>query len=408
MTSARTTTTVATTQAKDLAGLVGTVPRVDMPAELRSRIDDLDSDLDADAPAAARPYDAAIVAVLAAEVARTDAPARIAANIEAITRDGQPCFDFESCRDLTDVGTDPDYNGPSGDIDLLGDGQSGDGTFAVMRVGATGALTQVSTESADVVPPDVRIPVPDPSSGPRADGRLVIGMVLPSSGPLDGVAAAARAGIRVAVAEVNADGGALGRPVQLVLGDAGDGSDAAIDTAAKVVLDAGADVVIGGLEGSETARLVNTVAGVGVVFMSVGVPSIVDTPPARSGFFFRLTPPVAVQARALAAAAADDGHTAAVVIHSADADGAAMLDAFTSGFSAVDASVSGAVPLGSDQGTSGVVELALALHPEALVIVADEARTASVLAELRARGQGPAVLPTFVVNIGPSLLAAAS
>lgn len=406
---ATTTTTAAPTAiAKDLAGLIGTAPRVDMDSALRARIDALDSTLDADTPAAARPYDATIIAVLAAEVARVDSPARIAANISGITHDGDACFSYDSCRDLTDTGVDIDYNGPSGDIDLLGDGQSGDGTFAVWQVNAAGVLTQISTESADVTPPTQQNPVPDPASGPRADGRLVIGMVLPSSGPQESVAAAARAGIRAAVNEVNSNGGALGRPVQLVLGDAGDGSDEQLDAAVRVVLDAGADVVIGGLESSDTSRLVESVVGAGVVLISPGQPTIVTSPRARSGLFFRMTPPATIQARALAAAVADDGHTATVVIHTADADGLTMLAAYTAGFEAVDGRVAAAVgvnPTGADAATAA--DAAIAAQPQAIAIIAPDLATAAVLRELRARAHSPSDVPTFVANLGPALLAAA-
>lgn len=405
--AATTTSLPVTGTAKELAGLIGTSPLVALPAELQARIDEKDPAVGADAPAAARPYDAVVIAALAAEIARTDSPSRIAARVEGVTRDGQRCNDFHGCRTFTDVGVDIDYDGPSGEIDLLSDGQSGDGTFAIMQVSESGALEQVSAGSADVPPPAESTGVPDPAAGPRADGRLVIGAVLPSAGPQERVGAAALAGIRVAVDEVNSFGGALGRPVELVWGDAGDGSEAQLDSAAGVVLNAGADVVIGGLDASDTDRLVERIVGAGVVMLSPGLPSTADSTLGRSGLFFRLTPPAAVQGAVLAAATADDGHTSAALIVSADAVGLAMGNSFQTAFEGLDSTVAGIVSVGSGQPVAPGVDQALALGAEALVVMADTTTAGAVLAELSRRGQGPAVIPTYVANIGSALLLAA-
>jgi len=213
--------------------------------------------------------------------------------------------------------------------------------------------------------------------------------------------------VRVAVEEVNHAGGALGRPVVLVRGDAGDGSDAQLDAAAKVVLDAGADVVIGGMEGSSTTRLVDRIVSAGVVLLSPGLPSGVSSVLARSGRFFRLTPPVSVQGSVLAAAVAEDGHTTATLIVSADADGLAMGEAFKPAYEAFDSTVAATIALGAGQPVGPQVAQALAPGADALVIMAGDETAGAVLAELLAQGQGPAVRPTFVANIGPSLLLAA-
>ncbi|MCC6224883.1 MAG: ABC transporter substrate-binding protein [Microthrixaceae bacterium] len=402
-----TTTELVISDAKALAGLTGTSSLVEVPDDLSERLHRMDETADADAPAAARPYDAAIVAALAAEVARSDSPARIAAQITGVTRGGQRCHRFEGCREFTDLRTDIDYDGPSGEIELLADGQSGDGTFAVMQVTETGALRQISAESADVPPPEENSAFPDPSEGPKADGRLVLGVVLPSSGPQQAAAAAALAGVRVAVEEINHAGGALGRPMELVRGDAGDGSEANLDAAARVVLDAGADVVIGGMEGFSTSRLVDQVVSAGVVLLSPGLPSGVSSVLARSGRFFRLTPPVSVQGAVLAAAVAEDGHTTAALVVSADADGLAMSEAFKTAYEAFDSTVTATITVGQDQPMGPQVGQALALGTDALVVMAGDEAAGAVLAELLAQGQGPTIRPTFVANISPSLLLAA-
>ena len=72
-----------------------------------------------------------VITALAAEVAGSDDPAQVAANINGVTRDGTECTTFEECKQLVADGEDIDYNGPSGPQEFSQPGEPTAATFAV-------------------------------------------------------------------------------------------------------------------------------------------------------------------------------------------------------------------------------------------------------------------------------------
>jgi ABC-type branched-subunit amino acid transport system substrate-binding protein len=391
-----------------LDGLKGTAPLADVPPELRDRLEHLAPTIGDDAPAAVRPYDAAVVVALATEEARSDAPGKIALAVPTVTSAGTRCRSYQACHQLSDDLLDLDYDGASGDIDLLADGQSGDATFGVYQFDRRDRLAKVSTESAEVPAPAAPDGRPDPAVGPRADGVLHIAMVFPTTGPAASLAEAARIGIRVAVAEVDDDGGALGRPVRLTNVDAGDGSPAATRTAVAEAVQSGADVVIGGVTAADTAALVEPVTAAGLVLLAPGENGTITSPGIRSGLVFRFRPPVGVQGTVLAAAVADDGVTRATVVYVDDADDRAMDDTFRTGFTTLEGTIVGEVAVAPGEPPKAVVDLATARPTGAYVLIGDDATVGSLLAEMRKRQLGPDQVATYVADINPTLLLAAA
>jgi ABC-type branched-subunit amino acid transport system substrate-binding protein len=388
-----------------LDGLKGTAPLADVPQDLRDRLEHVAPTIGDDAPAAVRPYDAAIIAALATEAARSDAPAKIALDLAGVTSAGERCTSYRACRAVSDDLLDVDYDGPSGSIDLLADGQSGDATFGVYQFDGRDQLAKVSTESAEVPPPPEQNGRPNPGVGPRADGVLHIAMLFPSVGPATSLGDAARAGVRVAVAEINDGGGALGRPVELTDGDTGDGSPAATEAAVAAAVQAGADVIIGGVAGADTAALVEPVTSAGLVLVAPGESGTITSPGIRTGLVFRLRPPVGVQGNVLAATVADDGVTRATVLYTDDADGRAMDDTFRTGFTTLEGTVVGEVAATPGESPKAVVDRAVATPTGAYVLIGDDATVGSLLAELRNRDLGPKQVATYVADINPALVA---
>jgi hypothetical protein len=402
-----TTTTTAPAKAEAtglLEGLDGTAPLADVPPQLLARLNEMAPTMGSDAPAAIRPYDSVIVAALATEVARSDAPSKIAGQVGGVTVGGDKCTTFASCRDLSDPLIDLDYDGPSGEIDLLADGQSGDAAYGVYQFGPDDRLTKVSSESAEVPPPAVTLDRPDPTTGPRADGVLHVAMVLPTAGPTARLAEAARAGVRVAVDELNQSGGVLGVPVQLTNGDAGDGSAGPTQAAVAEAVTAGADVVIGGIGADDTTALVDPVTSAGLVLISPGSAGTIDAPGATSGLFFRLSPPVSIQGDVLASAVADDGVTQATIIYEDDPDGRAIDAAFGAAFAGLDGTVAAHVAVPPGETAASVIDRAVAVPTGGYVIVGDDSAVGDWLADLRGRDLDPLAVPTYVANISPALL----
>jgi branched-chain amino acid transport system substrate-binding protein len=87
-----------------------------------------------------------IIGALAAEVAGTDDPAQVAANINGVTREGEECTTFEECKQLIADGEDIDYNGPSGPQEFSQPGEPTAASFAVLSYGDDNQLDESLTE----------------------------------------------------------------------------------------------------------------------------------------------------------------------------------------------------------------------------------------------------------------------
>jgi hypothetical protein len=114
--------------------------------------------------------------------------------------------------------------------------------FAVVVAGAvlTAALSGCADEQPDALPAPPAVPKPAASG----DGVLRIGTLFSSTGAYAAYSPAQVAGVELAVRDVNAAGGVVGRPVEVFHRDAGDGGKPA--TAALAQLTAkGVDVVLG-------------------------------------------------------------------------------------------------------------------------------------------------------------------
>ena len=97
-----------------LVGLSGTVPSVDLATitDFTARLDE--NGAGGEYSYGAETYDAVIITALATEVAGTDDPSAIAAEINGVTKDGEVCTTFADCKALIEAGTDIDYDGIGG------------------------------------------------------------------------------------------------------------------------------------------------------------------------------------------------------------------------------------------------------------------------------------------------------
>ena len=75
------------------------------------------------------------IIALAVEEAQDDGIA-YASEINGITRDGEKCTDFASCKAIIDAGGDPDYDGMSGPLEFTGNGEPLEASYGVLTFGA--------------------------------------------------------------------------------------------------------------------------------------------------------------------------------------------------------------------------------------------------------------------------------
>jgi branched-chain amino acid transport system substrate-binding protein len=117
-----------------ISGMRGTEPSVDLAA-ISDFTDRLDGAYEGGVGGifayGAETYDAIVIVALAAEVAGTDDPVAVAAEINGVTKDGEKCTDFAACKAIIDGGGDPDYDGQGGPYEFVDAGEPAAASFRI-------------------------------------------------------------------------------------------------------------------------------------------------------------------------------------------------------------------------------------------------------------------------------------
>lgn len=127
----------------------GTLPGAEATQDFRTKLLAVDPKL-ADFSYAAESYDAAILAALAAEAAKSDAPAEIQKQLAAVSKDGEKCTSFKQCKDLLAGGKDIDYDGVSGPISWNDAGDPAEATIGIYQYGADNTYKNISYQSGKI------------------------------------------------------------------------------------------------------------------------------------------------------------------------------------------------------------------------------------------------------------------
>jgi ABC-type branched-subunit amino acid transport system substrate-binding protein len=182
--------------------------------------------------------------------------------------------------------------------------------FAWRGVAVLGAacLTLGACSSND----DSGTPAGDSSSAPAAvaagDGTLTIGTLLPQTGSLAFLGPPEFAGVHLAIKEINAAGGVLGKQVANIDTDSGDTSTQIASQSVNKLLTSKADVIIGAASSSVSLSVIDQITGAGVVQISPANTSDAFTTYNDKGLYFRTAPPDVLQGRVLGNLIVQDGN----------------------------------------------------------------------------------------------------
>lgn len=122
-----------------LEGMKGTTPLTDTGADFRDRLLTINPGL-VDFNYAGESYDAAVIAALAAEFAKSTEGVDIAAVLNSVTKEGEKCTTFAECLPLATAGTDLDYDGVTGELEFTDAGEPAVGSYGVLEFGAENTL----------------------------------------------------------------------------------------------------------------------------------------------------------------------------------------------------------------------------------------------------------------------------
>ena len=377
-----------------LAGMKGTTPLTDLSADFKARLDALNPDLGGTYNYAGESYDAVVLVALAAQAAGTNDATVFAPYINGLTTGGDTCTDYASCAEILAGGGDVDYDGASGPLSFSDPGEPAVASFGLLQFGEDNKIDDSKTEfqvagdesqaSTDAGP----APVATATTG----GPLVIGTLLPLTGSLAFLGPPEVAGVQLAVQEINAAGGVLGAPVQLVEGDSGDTSTDTANTTVDRLLASNVNAIIGAASSSVSLTVIDKIAAAGVVEFSPANTSDQFTTYNDSGLYFRTAPPDVLQAVPLADLVLSDGNTTVGILNLNDAYGTGLAknvaaNLVDGGLNEDDILSITYDPTASSYDTE--VQKMVEFAPDAIVVIGFD-ESARIIQELNAQGIGPA------------------
>ncbi|MEO3815378.1 ABC transporter substrate-binding protein [Plantactinospora sp. B24E8] len=296
-----------------LKGMKGTTPLTPLSDDFKARLRSIDPKL-SDFLYAGETYDAVAISAIAAQLAGSTEPAKIAEQIVGVTNGGERCDTIATCLELARDGVDLAYRGISltrgGFTDA---GEPSTASYGTLHFGSDSQLDDGKTEflgagdettASGKEPP---APVKETPSVIRESGApLKLGGLLSKTGDLALAYPPMAAGGALALKEINDAGGVFGEDVVWI-----DGDDGTSPTVAKATVDThiteGVHVIIGaGASGISRAVLPDVVKA-GLVLFSpsntdAGLSTVED-----SGLYFRTAPSDVLQGRALADMILRDG-----------------------------------------------------------------------------------------------------
>lgn len=253
-----------------------------------------------------------------------------------------------------------------------------------------GSATSSAAPSSETVSTDCTPPVAKAAATPTTT-PLKFGTLLPETGSLAFLGPPMIAGVGIAFDEINAAGGVLDQPLELVTGDSGDTST---DTATATVdreLGDGVDVIVGAASSGVSLKVIDKIASAGVVMFSPANTSDQFVCYQDKGMYFRTAPTDVLQAQALSQLITGDGAQRVAIL--------ALNDPYGTGLAANTVSDLEAAGIASDQIKSIIydpnaqsfnaeVDQVKEFNPDAIAVIGFE-ETSKIITRMHEVGIGP-------------------
>jgi branched-chain amino acid transport system substrate-binding protein len=232
------------------------------------------------------------------------------------------------------------------------------------------------------------------SSGNDGSGALKIGSLLPETGSLAFLGPPEFAGVDLAIQDINAAGGVLGKDAEHLRGDSGDTSSDIAQQTVDAHIAAGVGAIIGAASSGVTLTVLDKIASAGIVQISPANTSPTLTTYADDGYYFRTAPSDTFQGAILGQLMAKNGAKNAVFILIDDAYGNGLSKYARASFTGQATEV-----IYDPQATEFAADVAKAkaAKPDAIAIIGF-AETTKIIAELAKQGIGPKNVKTYLVD----------
>ncbi|HEX6686499.1 MAG TPA: ABC transporter substrate-binding protein [Candidatus Limnocylindrales bacterium] len=309
-----------------LLGMKGTRPATPLSEEFQARLRAEDPGLK-DFNYAGEAYDAVMIAALAAQVAGTTDPGVVKQHLTGVTIGPEPCRTIADCLKAARESRDVAYRGVTIRSGFTDAGEPSTTSYGTVHFGQTNQLDNGKTEylragneaSASTTAPPKQAA---PTSGRGTGAPLVIGGLMNAS---SGTNVARITAARMAVKEINAQGGVLGALVTWKDGDEGGKNDVALATI-NTHKAAGVHVLIGSSASGVGLAMIPEIVKRGMIMISPSNTNAALSKVDDQGFYFRTAPSDVLQARALADMIMRDGVRKVTLVGSKNAYGEGLID----------------------------------------------------------------------------------
>lgn len=306
-----------------LSGMKGTTPLTPLSDAFIARLRSVNPKLK-DYAYAGEAYDAVVIMALAAQLARTTESKVVREYVNGVTIGGKICTEVAACLNLARKGTDLQYRGVTVKAGFRDAGEPSLTSYGTLVFNADSQISKqlieyIGAGSASAASTEPG-PAPAKTSEPEKGAPLIIGSLSSITGTNAAGNPPKLAGAELAINEINAAGGVLGKQVRFLEGD--DGADPAKAKAALAEqITEGAQMFLGP-SGSGVAReLIPEAAARKVILFSPSATSTSLSGLDDDGYFFRTAPSDELQARALADIIMRDGHRRLSILYRDDAYG---------------------------------------------------------------------------------------
>ena len=234
----------------------------------------------------------------------------------------------------------------------------------------------------------------------KGDGTLTIGQLLPQTGSLAFLGPPEFAGVDLAIKDINAAGGVLGKDVKGVRADSGDTDSGIAPAETDKLLKAKSDVIIGAASSGVSKTVIDKIMSAGVVEFS---PANTSTEFDEGDFskpdlYFRTAPSDILQGAVLSNLLVQDQRQNVAILARQDAYGETLAKEVKKNLEAAGSKVAADVLYDEKKGPgdSQISQIADA-KADAVVLIAFE-ETTTIIPKLIQAGAGPKDVPTYFVD----------
>lgn len=270
-------------------------------------------------------------------------------------------------------------------------------TIRLAAVAAASALVLAACGGSDNEGAD-----DDKTDAPAAkgNGTLTVGSLLPQTGSLAFLGPPEFAGVDLAIKDINAAGGVLGKPVEGVKADSGDTDSGIAPAETDKLLKAKADVIIGAASSGVSLTVIDKIMSAGVVQFSPANTSTEfdEGDYSKPDLYFRTAPSDILQGAVLANLLIEDGRQNVAILARQDAYGETLASEVKKNLENAGSTVAASVLYSEKDGPGDtqIAEIADA-KADAVVLIAFE-ETTTIIPKLIQAGAGPKDVPTYFVD----------